>query len=232
MAYCTVEDMRRILPEKVTIGDQNIGRPTPGRPTTQRSNISPDEAREYINYSTMYIDSRLRPYYSCPLRRIKTYETPIKATFGTGTDVDITVHDSNSFIINMRVIIQDKYTREETYVAGVPDFTTVTVASVTQTYDFETVRISIVEYPDPIVTIAARLACSFLLDRLYTSEQSPDVSNYGKTQRNIARNAIDDILAGEVLLFGQEHTGYRFARGSIFDAFKSPAATDRGEERE
>jgi hypothetical protein len=70
------------------------------------------------------------------------------------------------------------------------------------------------------------------LDRLFVSQQSPDVSNYGRTQRNIARDSIDDILSGEVLLFGQEHTGRRFVRGSLFDAYDSPAEVQKGQEKE
>ena len=64
--YCTVDDLRRILPEKVAIGDDNIGTPSPGRTATKRSNISPAEAKQYIQYAQQYIDGRLRPYYSCP----------------------------------------------------------------------------------------------------------------------------------------------------------------------
>jgi len=70
------------------------------------------------------------------------------------------------------------------------------------------------------------------LDRLFVAEQSPDVSQYGKSQRNMARNSMDDILTGEVLLFGQEHTGRRFVRGSVLDAYNSPAEIQKGEEKE
>jgi len=74
------------------------------------------------------------------------------------------------------------------------------------------------------------MACAILLDRLFSAEQSPDVSTYGKTQRNLARDEIDDILSGEIFLFGQEHTGRRFVRGSLFDAFSNPAEVQRDKE--
>ena len=129
--------------------------------------------------------------------------------------------------------LQDKSKMETAVVADTPTLTTVTLESVQNSYlTADRSKISVLEYPDPIPLTVARLACSFILDRLFVAEQAPDVSTYGKTQRNLARNAIDDILAGEVLLFGQEHTGRRFVRGSLIEPFKSPAEVQRGEERE
>ena len=228
--YANLGDLSAILPEKVKIGDDNIGTPTPGRPSSTRSNISPDQARKYIQYAQQYVDGRLRSYYSCPLRRVVSFETPITAPVVAGSDVSVMVHDSGSFGIGMNVRIRSAFQYEECIVSSVPDFVTVNLATVASSYDSG--EISIVEYPDPIPLITARMACSYILDRLFTSEQSPDVSNYGKTQRNLARNGLDDILAGEILLFGQEHTGYRFVRGSVMSAYKSPSDVQRGEERE
>jgi hypothetical protein len=71
-----------------------------------------------------------------------------------------------------------------------------------------------------------------LLDRIFVSEQSPDVSNYGRTQRNLAKIGLDGIMTGEILLFGQEHTGRRFVRGSLFNAYGSPAEVNKGDESE
>jgi len=232
MAYCTVEDMRRILPEKVTIGDQNIGTPTPGRASTKRSNITPDEARHYIEYATQYVDSRLRPFYLCPLRRIKSFETELSGTVSPGSSVSASVRDSGSFMIGQLCRLQNSNSYETTVVESVPDIQTVVLTIVTGTYAPDDSIISVIEYPDPIPLIVARMASSYLLDRLFTAEQSPDVSNYGKTQRNLARDAVDDILSGEILLFGQEHTGRRFVRGSLFDAYKSPAEIQKGQQKE
>jgi len=236
MGYCTVEDLRRILMENVKIGDQNIGTPSPGRPGNQgsgRSNISPEEAERYISYANQYVDARLRPFYQCPLRRIKSFEADLLSDATPGTDITVTVHDSGSFIRGQLVRLQNKYEMETSFVVEAPTLTTVVLASVQNTYTaVEQSKLSVIEYPDPVPLTVARLAASFILDRLFVAEQAPDVSTYGRTQRNLARNAVDDILAGEVLLFGQEHTGRRFVRGSLIEPFKSPAEIQRGEERE
>jgi len=232
MSYCNIEDLKRILPEKVTIGDQNIGTPTPGRTSTKRSNITPDEARYYIEYGQQYVDARLRPFYVCPLRRVKSYEVELDVIVMSGVNVTVTVRDSGAFGIGQLVRLQDKSGYENSEIVSVESLTSFTVALVSRIYTPDDTKVSILEFPDPIPLMTARFASSFLLDRLYTSEQSPDVSNYGKTQRNIARDSMDDILAGEILLFGQEHTGRRFIRGSLLDAYKSPAEVQKGQEKE
>jgi len=236
MAYCTVDDLRRILPEKVQIGDSNIGRPVPGRSGAQgatRSNISPSESEKYILYAQQYIDARLRPFYSCPLRKIKSFETETLNDIAPGTDVSVTMYDTGSFIIGDNVRLQNKQKMETSVVKEVNTLTQLTLESVQNSYlVVENSTISIIEYPDPIPIVAARLACSFILDRLFSAEQAPDVSNYGKTQRNLARNSIDDILSGTALLFGQEHTGRRFVRSSLLDRLDSPGTIQKGEEKE
>jgi len=240
MPYCTVDDMRRILPEKVKIGDQNIGRPLPGRPGnqgSQRSNITPQEAEYYIQYASEYLDGRLRPFYSCPLRRIKSYETEVLNDLTHGSPVRVQVNDSGPFIRGEFVRLQDVNQMETCCVQETApddlDLTYVTLRHVTNNYlTADNTRISVLEYPDPVPIITAQMAVAFLLDRLFVAEQSPDVSMYGKNQRNLARAQIENILSGEVLLFGQEHTGRRFVRMSLLDKFSSPAEVQKGAEKE
>lgn len=235
MAYCTIEDMRNILPENIKIGDDNIGTPVPGRPGSgsSRSNITPSQAQYYISYASQYIDGRLRPFYSCPLRRVKSYETTVLNNLTAGTSVSIQVEDSGAFIMHEAVRVQDRDNMEVATITDVPDLNTVVVDSLNSSYDSDNrLLISVLEYPDPVPLMTARLAVSMMLDRLFVAEQSPDVSQYGKTQRNIARDSMDDILTGEVLLFGQEHTGRRFVRAPVFDAYDSPAKVEKGQERE
>jgi hypothetical protein len=237
MGYCTVDDMRRMLPEKVQIGSNNIGTPSvPGRPGNQgstRSNISPQQAEYYIEYASSWLDARLRPFYACPLRRIKVYETLSLSDITSGALVTIHVEDSGSFIRGLLVRIQDKNNMEIATVTDVPTLTTFIVDRVVGNYlSSDETKVSIIKYPDPIPLITVQMAVSFVLDRLWMSEQSPDSSKYGTTMRNLARAQIENILSGEVLLFGQEMTGRRFVRGSLFDAYKSPAEIQKGADKE
>ena len=234
--YATVADMQRVLPEKVKIGDSNIGVPVPGRSGNQgskRSNLSPQEAQHYIEYASSYLDGRLRPYYSCPLRRIKSFETEILNDITSHTSVTVLVSDSGSFGLGNLVRFQNKDVMETSTITDVPSITSFVVGTVSGTYLVaDNSRVSILEYPDPVPLVVAQMSAAFFLDTLFVSEQSPDVSNYAKTMRNIARSQIENILSGEVLLFGQEMTGRRFIRGSLLDAFKSPAEIQKGNEKE
>ena len=234
-AYCTVQDMRNILPENIQIGDNNIGTPVPGRlgSGSTRSNLSPAQAQYYIGYAQQFIDSRLRPFYACPLRRTKSYETPVLNNLTAGTSVSIEVEDSGAFLEYQSVRVQDKGNMEIAQVTSITDLNTVVVNSLSGSYNSnDRLLISVVEYPDPIPLMTARFAASFMLDRLFIAEQSPDTSNYAKSLRNMATLSMDSILLGQILLFGQEHTGRRFVRGSLFDAYSSPAEVTKGDSKE
>lgn len=235
MAYSSYQQVQAILAENVVVGNVNIGTPTPGRSGSGsgRSNVSIAECLRYINFADQQIDAKLRPFYVTPLRRIKTHEAPITQDVSHGSAVIVSVEDSGAFTQWDLVRLQSKYQMEYANVIEVPSITTIKLDHVVNNYSAaEDSQISVVRFPDPISLISARLAGSFIYDRLFTQSQSPDLSTYGKTQRTLAGNAIDDILKGAILLTGQDMTGYRFVRGSLFDAFKSAADITKGEEKE
>ena len=221
--YCSVSDVQRLLPEKVTIGDTNIGTPVPGRESADRSNFTPDESKQFIQYAQEYIDGILRPFYVTPLRQTKAFETVITEDVLAGSSVTVTVRDARVFSIGEIIRIQNSGDMETAEISSVSDSTTFVVDTIVGNYiTANGDKVSILEFPDPIKVTTARFAVSFMLDKLWAAEQEPDVSNYGKAQRNMARDAVDSILSGEIKLFGQEHTGRRFIRGSLIDAYGTP----------
>ena len=236
MAYCNVDDISRILPENVTIGSRNLGVPSPGRIGNQggstRSNLSPEEAERYIQYATSYIDGRLRPFYACPLRRVKVYEVEVLSDIVVGNNVTILLHDSGSFIRGNLVRIQSLYTMETATVIDTPTLTTVRIDKISNNYSSTNTKISILQYPDPIPLVTAQLAAAMILDRIYVSQNSPDVSSFAVAQRNLARSQIENIMSGEVMLFGQETTGRRFIRMNLLDKWSSPAEVQKGVDKE
>ena len=219
--YCTIEDVVKLLPATVSIGAKNIGTPVIGNTQAKKDQITPDEMIQYIRFASQEIDSRLRPFYSCPLRRIKSYETEILNNVSSGSNVIVRVHDSGSFSKGDSVRIQEAFGYENAVIKDVPDMDSIVLVSVSGSYGDGTL-ISSLEYPDPIPLMAARLALSYGFDKLFAAEQSPDVSKYGVEQRNMASNAMDSIITGSIMLFGQEWTGKRFCRQPLYDSFKSP----------
>lgn len=221
--YCTINDVKAILPEPITVGDTNIGTPFPGRPNqANKDKLTPDEVIRYIRFAQNEIDSRLRPYYVVPLRRIKSFETEIHGNVSPGSNVDVRVHDSGVFAKGQMVRLQAQDHMETAEVASIKHMTTIVLDSVKYSYLLDESLISILEMPDPVPLIAARLAASYAFDQLFSADQSPNISEYGKAQRDLAINAMASILSGAVLLFGQDHTGRRFVRGSLFDAYNNP----------
>lgn len=220
--YCTLNDVIALLPATVTIGTRNLGTPTIGAQVMQKNQITPDDMTNFIRYATQEVDSRLRPFYLCPLRRIKLFETEITNSVLPGTNISVRVHDSGMFAKGMMVRLQDRFYYESAIVSDVPDLNTVVIQSVASPYSQYNGVISILQFPDPIPLMTARMALSYGFDKLFAAEQSPDVSNYGVAQRTLAMNAMDNILAGSIMLTGQEWTGRRFIRMPLLDAFSSP----------
>ena len=221
--YATIEDVKALLPGPVTIGDTNIGTPIPGRPTaSNRSKVTPEEAIRYIRFAEDEVDSRLRPYYVCPLRRVKTFETEILEDVQVGTSIQVKVNDTGVFSQGQMVRLQGRQMMEADEIESIRNLKTLIIKRVKYSYEMYESKISILEFPDPIPLITARLSVSYIYDQLFAADQSPNVSEYGKEQRRLATNSLDSILSGTVLLFGQDHTGKRFVRGSLFDAFQNP----------
>lgn len=223
--YCSIDDMRAVLPENITIGDINIGTPSPGQTVTKRDKLTPAQAIKFIRMGMQEVDSRLTSFYIVPLRLVKTYETEIMNDLVAGTNVKVKVWSSTPFSKGDTVRLQGPDNMETAEVYEVTDGVTITLQSITGVYYMETGKVSIIKVPDPIPLVTARLAVSYAFDELFNADQAPNISTYGKEQRNLAGNAIDSILEGSIYLFGQEHTGRRFIRGTLIDAYGSPTAS-------
>ena len=220
--YCDISDLRTLLPKPISIGDQNIGTPSPGKPSSNKAELTPAEAISFIRLAEQEIDSKLRPYYVCPLRRVKTFETEILGNVSHGTNVEIRVNDTGIFSQGQMIRLQSKTQMETDEIASIKNLTTLVIGNAKYDYITYESKISILEFPDPIPLITARLAVSYLFDEKFSADQSPNISEYGKEQRRLASNSMDGVLSGTVLLFGQDHTGRRFCRGSLFDAYMNP----------
>ena len=220
--YCEINDIVNLLPPSIGIGDENLGTPSPGRPDTKRSKLTPAETISFIRLAQQEIDGRLRNVYACPLRRIKQYETYFNNDLTAAANVIVNVEDALDFSVGCIVRIQDSSIMEMTTVTSITDSQNLVVAPLTNSYDSSTGKISIIAFPDPIPLTTARLTVAIAYDVLVIAEQAPDVSQYGKEQRRLAGNSIDSILSGTVLLVGQEITNRRFIRGTILDAMDTP----------
>lgn len=221
--YATTQDMTSLLPASITIGDVNLGTPSPGRPETKRSSITTDKAIFCIRKAQEEIDARLRSFYVCPLRRIKITETSILSDAIAGTNVSVDIYDTGAWSKGDQIEIRNNDMIDVANISSVTNMRTIVLDTLPHSYyHSDGALISLMEFPDPIPLITARLAVAVAYDTLFVADQEPNVSSYGNTQRQLALNDLDGILDGTIKLYGQEHTGRRFIRGSLFDAYRNP----------
>lgn len=240
MAYATLADMRALLPENITIGDTVVS--TPQNPN--RDTISTTVANQFLMYATQFVDSKLAPYYKTPVQRVIEATCSIVANMLPGSQ-DVMVNDITPFIPGSYVRLRDSNGRERAVIWRIPELfdeglgsmpnmrhLTLTQPTVNAYDSGSGAVIELISYPAPVTPMTAKFAVSFMFDKLFTADNSPDISNYGKALRNSAREDLDAIMAGMAILKGQEFLGKRFARYQIFDTRKNPAEYTPGQNKE
>lgn len=236
--YCTVDDIARLLPKAITIGENTLVNQQVIQTQGRANDITAETVKRYINFASQYIDSRLRPIYQMPLRRVKTVEQDLPSDVKAGTST-IAVADGGAFTQGSLVRIGDDHGSGlysvKSYSDDPKSINTIELERKADRMYSKTLngKISLVEYPDPIPLMCARYAVSMIIDKLFVGDQVPAESTFGKLQRTLASKDMDDLVIGMIKLQGQEHTGSRFARLSMKDAWKSPSSEpplDRGKE--
>ena len=229
--YCTLEAMKSLLPPSMTVGETTQDQPTLQAPSGKES-YTPKAARKYVRLASQQIDSRLSPVYQAPLKRIKIHETELVGSVSKGGTI-IRVHDHGPFTVDSFLRISDDRTTDLYTVEDIGDDPavmgqiTISPSAVRDYTPGHNPLVSLLEYPDPIPFICARLAVAIMIDRIFVAEQSPDVSHYGENLRSQAGTDIDLILSGQIRLHGQTHHGSRFGRYSIMNAVRLPGVEHR-----
>lgn len=240
MPYATIEDLRALLPENITIGDTTAVNVLKGK----RDTISTEVANKYLQYAAQFVDSKLSGIYLTPLERVEAARSTIVSNM-LPSSTDVMVDDITKFRVGACVRLSDTNGEEISRIRDIPEnfdegdgpkcnVRHLTLVSPTvNAYDSGSkATIQMLMFPDPISIMTARFAVSFMFDRLYTTDGSPDISNYGKSLRNLAREDMDAIISGQSRLKGQQWVGKRFVRQSLFDGFKPPGESTPGQSRE
>jgi hypothetical protein len=236
MSYATLSDLRAVLPENITIGDVTAVNVIQGK----RDTISTSDANKFLYYANQYVDSRLHAYYLVPLKRIKKISQPITANMLPSSCV-VQVPDAGMFFAGGCVKLHDTNGEEINKIAEVPEEfdglcnlnNVILSVPTANAYDSGSCAyMDLLVYPDPVPIMTARFAVSYIYDKLFATDGSPDVSNYGKAMRNLAKEDLDSILTGQTRLEGQEYTGSRFVRYQVFNLHKSPADVNFGQAKE
>jgi hypothetical protein len=222
--YCSVKDVEAFLQKIISIGSNNLGTPEPGRLSSncntanKSDHYSPKEVIKHIRNAELFINSRLTPYYVTPLRKVKSYEACLKENVTAGSNISVQIRDDGPFSLGQTIRFQDSCDYEDTIIKSV-NGNTLIVESLSNNYSKSDTYISIIDFPAPIPVMTARMAASYLIAKLFTAEQSPDISTYDKFLRNETKNDMDNLMTGQILLMGQDLRGRRFVRGELFDGW-------------
>ena len=227
MSYCTIDQLRHLMQKTITIGANTLANQDVltriGKPDT----VTTETAQQYIQFAAQYVNARLRATYLCPLKKIRVFESDLTTNAAAGA-IQIEINDGTRFNVGDIVRVSDTdssglYTVKEVFATPASMMSVTLDRKLAQSYlTTRSATVALIDYPDPVPSMCARLAAGMIIDKEFVAEQQPDVSNFGKTQRALAANDMDDILNGTIALVGQEHTGKRFVRTSVRD---TPHAT-------
>lgn len=239
MAYCNIEELRKVLPKSITIGD----RPAPDADTIQTQGkpdtLTTRSAQIYIDQATQDINGAIRTIYLCPLRRVKVVEEVLVQNAAAGADL-IHVSDAAMFNATGMIRISDGANTETTFISEMFQDDPSAMGkmrispALTHAYAAATpTEVSLLKFPDPIPFICAQLAAANIIDRLFVTEKAPDVpTGFGKNLRNHANSKLDAVLAGAIRLEGQDFSSKRFVRHSLFDTIASGTKLPPGQGKE
>ncbi len=240
MAYATIEDLRTLLPENITIGDTTAINVLQGK----RDTISTTVANKYLQYAVQYVDAKLNGIYLTPLERVISARTTIVSNM-LPSSTDVMVNDITQFRVGACVRLSDTNGTEISRIEDVPEnfdegngaqcnvhHLTLSAPTLNAYDSGSSAVVEMLLYPDPVSIMTARFAVSFMFDKLFTTDGTPDVSNYGKSLRNLAREDMDAIVTGQTRLKSQQWVGKRFVRQSLYDTFAPPGDSTPGQSRE
>ena len=189
--------------------------------------IGDDTVNFYISLADSHVDGILSQMYQVPLR---------KCVYGQW-DLASPVDEYNTTIVlstSVNIVEGDEIAIRDDNL-GIEEFAI--VASITNNREIEVVtplentfqpgesRVMRIAFPYPVNQISARYACSYIYDKYFAAQNSPNVSDYGKEMRSYAMGQINDILNGKSILRCQTRIGNRFAAPYLYDTY---GIQDRG----
>jgi len=225
MGYATIAEVEEVLAQALTSAT-----PYSGGERINIINIGNDRdpnavpssvVNQFIVFADSHIDGILSQMYHVPLKECANGE------WRTDADIDeyssqILLSEASNLTRGQKIVIRDDGTGEEEihYVNQVLDpYTITTVSDITTNFTGSDVRVVRVVYPHPVNQVSARFAASYIYDKYFSAQNSPNVSEYGQAQRSIAIGQINDILNGRTKLNCQRRIGERFANPYLTERY-------------
>jgi hypothetical protein len=183
--------------------------------------VTSDNVNYYIQQADSEIDSVLNLLYVTPFCEKCDFETVLFSA----------VEPSNPYIVlethcplaSGDIVLLSSVDEEERHVIDkvIGGDTFSTISEIQYSFPVGT-RLLRVSYPPPLRFISARLASANIYDKYFSSESSPNTSNYGEKLRELGKKDLFDVLNGSVIMHGQHRTGRRFYNPNLVDQYTLP----------
>lgn len=179
----------------------------------------------FISMADSFINSTLSVLYKTPL----TEKSDAEFILAMSTDpysAEIILEDNKAGQLvpgDNLIFVQDGMEERGIVDSVLNSSTFVLESSLGLSYDPDYTRVIRIRYPDPIPNISARMTAASIYDRYFSAQSSSEKSDYGKSQRSLARLDLNNILNGRVVLHGQHRIGKRFASGNLMDRYGLPS---------
>lgn len=178
----------------------------------------------YISMADSFINSVLSVIYKTPLSEKADAEFILAMnTDPYSSEVILEDNKAGQLVPGDNLIFVQNGIEERGVVESVLNSSTFTLeSSLGLIYEPDYTRIIRVRYPDPIPNISARMTAASVYDKYFSAQSSSEKSDYGKSQRTLARVDLNNILNGRVVLHGQHRIGKRFVSGNLIDRYGLP----------
>lgn len=228
MAYCTETDITKTIAQALSTATAqtsddlgtfsnllNIGN------TLDKNLVSTSNVNYYIQLADSEIDATLSELYKTPFCEKCDFETELYSA----------IDEYNPYIVLERncplaaadiIILTDGTGEERHQIDTVINGSTFSTVSEIQYFFPEETRILRVTYPPPVRYISARLAAANIYDKYFSSESSPNTSNFGEKARELAYSRLNDVLNGTIILHGHHRIGRRFYNPNLVDQYSLP----------
>lgn len=251
MGYSSVTEVDAVLGQALTSArpdatvNQNIKLINIGE-VRDLNRISNDLVEFYISLADSEINGILSQQYFTPFSKCQDGQWNLEEDINppicptsegsteSGSDVStpddqVVISDATALIPGDEVLIIDDITgqKERVIVAEIIDQNTfMTEEAIEGTFlTIDNIRVTRIKFPPPLNQISARYAASFIYDKYFASQSSPNVSDYGKEMRTIAMGQLNDILNGKVILRCARRRGDLFGNAWLDDVYQH---RDRG----
>lgn len=192
-------------------------------------NRIPDEiVNYYISLADAEIDGILTQQYVTPLKKSVNGQWELDSPIDEYNEA-IILNDATNLVSGDEVVFrnEDNGYEESHIVDEVTNQKTFTIESgFTELFEVGTTRVFRLQFPPPVNQISARLAAAAIYDKYFATQNTPNVSEFGKEMRKMANGQINDILNGKIILKGQRRIGDRFGNAYLDSSYAHRTPVD------